>query len=523
MCKCPLIQRTIVSSPIITIKNTICLGHKKSCNCCCCSNSQPACFKYVQPEVPKSFKPIRSYRKNNVSMDTNTTYKLSYWEGSRFLTKIKSIKKDDSLTVGDGEINDDTIYKLSFFGNWNVIKEIPKIKRKARQWLGRGPMQDVTTNNDAYTWKYISRSKPSKRSNNIYCSRAPLTDDTTYKLSYIDSIGHMPVPQSFKPQNVYSKNDVPMEECTTYKLSYWPYEIPSKEIIPWNQKIEYQVPSTSIEDYTTYNLSYWPNNEPVRKPINHVLKQTENILNVSDNFDDNTTYNLSYFSCGENTQRRPIKPVVQPMAFFSCPLSDDTINRLSYLGNWNVKSEKPYIPSSCKNRWFGRGPIQSVTTQQQDFTWKFQEVESAVSKPKDNFGFSSSPLESSTTHKLSYFPNDFKDLIKNKSFKPPMSRVYQPPDVPFNGETTMQLSYQPVEAVIPQGKPWATGSGYHPPFIPMEDNTIYNQSYIPPGTLEPVSCDKSHPPLSNMCQATCTPSSHSLSSMSKLCCTHCPS
>lgn len=150
-----------------------------------------------------------------------------------------------------------------------------------------------------------------------------------------------------------------------------------------------------------------------------------------------------------------------------------------------------------------------------------------------------------TTHKLSYYPNDFQGLIKSKSFKPPTDNRYRPPDVPFEEGTTMRLSYQPVDC-LPREKPWAQRIEYHPPLTLMEDNTIYNQrcffttitiirfiiiiqsysycnkvincsiilfylfffcwknnvlkmnwtfSYIPPGTLEALPCDQPCPQL----------------------------
>lgn len=75
-----------------------------------------------------------------------------------------------------------------------------------------------------------------------------------------------------------------------------------------------------------------------------------------------------------------------------------------------------------------------------------------------------------TTHRLSYIPNDDKCLLPIKSFAPVYK--YQPSDVSMESETTMRLSYQPVEPADPVEKSW-TGT-YRPPVNPMEDDTTYN-------------------------------------------------
>jgi len=77
-----------------------------------------------------------------------------------------------------------------------------------------------------------------------------------------------------------------------------------------------------------------------------------------------------------------------------------------------------------------------------------------------------------TTHKLSYIPNDHECLLPIKSYAP--IHKYQPSDVPMESETTMRLSYQPVEPAIQIEKPWAATAPYYSPVNPMEDNTTYN-------------------------------------------------
>lgn len=60
----------------------------------------------------------------------------------------------------------------------------------------------------------------------------------------------------------------------------------------------------------------------------------------------------------------------------------------------------------------------------------------------------------------------------NKSFKP--VETYYRSDVPFSAETTMRLSYQPVEPADQVEMPWAGKIPYHKPTTPLEENTTYN-------------------------------------------------
>ena len=48
----------------------------------------------------------------------------------------------------------------------------------------------------------------------------------------------------------------------------------------------------------------------------------------------------------------------------------------------------------------------------------------------------------------------------------------------MEGETTMRLSYQPVELAIQPDKPWTSTVPYHPPVTAMEDNTTYNMRFV---------------------------------------------
>ncbi|KAK2588149.1 hypothetical protein KPH14_004199 [Odynerus spinipes] len=458
---------------IIEAKNKIRLDHDECCNCCCCCMPQPTALKYIQPEKPKSFRPIRYYWKSDVPMEDGTTYRYSYWDGPRPL--IEPIRPKDWLTVGDGPITDDTTHKLSYLGNWCLKKEQP-ITPCDRQWLGRGPMQDETTQKHDFPWKSIQPPDAIRARDSLYLPCASLSDDTTYRLSYFPSACQLPIP-SYKPRRAYSKPEIPMEGCTTYRLSYWPTEPPTKEDQPWRKKGEYHPPVNAMENCTTYKLSYWPHCEKRREP--YIVQDAENILNADCCFNDNTIYQLSYFNCG-GEKSDPIKPP-ENITVSPCPLAHDTVHKLSYLGNWCVKPEKPITP--CDRQLLGRGPMQEETTQKHDYTWRYCIPPPGI-RPEDNLMCAPLPLECCTTQKLSYMPNNYMSLLPSTSYAP--QRRYQRPHLPMESETTMRLSYQPVEPADRMPKPWSKMPPYNPPTTPIDDNTTYNLSYIPPGTLVPL-------------------------------------
>lgn len=96
---------------------------------------------------------------------------------------------------------------------------------------------------------------------------------------------------------------------------------------PYAPTREYYRPMTPMDGCTTYRLSYWPHCEKPSEPFSP--HETENLLNSGCCFDDNTTYGLSYFGCGGD---KP-DPIRQPgnIIFSPCPLSHDTVNRVSKL------------------------------------------------------------------------------------------------------------------------------------------------------------------------------------------------
>ncbi|OXU26898.1 hypothetical protein TSAR_015818 [Trichomalopsis sarcophagae] len=422
------------------------------------------------------------YYKSDLPLDDKTTYKMSFWPGPRTVTK--AIVPQGSLTVCEGPFTNETTHKMSYLGNW-CVKPQEKILPCVRNFFGRGPIQDKTVQKCDFTWKCGSKAKPIKYKGNLCLPRGSLEDNTTYKLSYYESACREPV-KSYAPIRRYEKSQAPVDDSTTYRLSFFQNEPLVQEKQPWKQKPQYHQPTTPVDECTTYKLSYWPQDCPERvQPIKQ--KSNENILNKACCFDDNTTYGLSYYGGADGDRPRPVVPP-ENQIFDDCPISHDTVNRMSYVGNWCPKPEKPILP--CARQLLGRGPIQECTTQKCDFTWKCVTPEAGF-RPEANLELSRAPFECCTTNRLSYMPNCSECLLPNKSYAP--IRKHEPSDVPMDLDTTMQLSYQPVGEATRVEKPWAEKPAYHKPTTNLDDNTTYNLSYIPPGTLEPCCPEQCSP------------------------------
>lgn len=54
---------------------------------------------------------------------------------------------------------------------------------------------------------------------------------------------------------------------------------------------------------------------------------------------------------------------------------------MSYFGNWCVKTDPPITP--CDKQLLGRGPMEDVTTQKHDYSWKYTDRVQPI-KTEDN-------------------------------------------------------------------------------------------------------------------------------------------
>ena len=82
-------------------------------------------FKYVQPPIPCSFKPVRVYEEPNIRMADHTVYKMSFVP--RKVEKSKPIYQFNNLCLSDSKMAGDTINKLSYPG-WYQIQIRPPFR-----------------------------------------------------------------------------------------------------------------------------------------------------------------------------------------------------------------------------------------------------------------------------------------------------------------------------------------------------------------------------------------------------------
>lgn len=99
------------------------------------------------------------------------------------------------------------------------------------------------------------------------------------------------------------------------------------------------------------------------------------------------------------------------------------------------------------------------------------------------------PFEDETVHRTSYMPisPEIAKVCKLDSMKPNRNLDLNR-HLKMDTDTVHNLSYQPVKTrarVIP---PWALKSKFSRPIIPMDLNTIYENSYQLPGKF--VECDE---------------------------------
>lgn len=110
-------------------------------------------------------------------------------------------------------------------------------------------------------------------------------------------------------------------------------------------------------------------------------------------------------------------------------------------------------------------------------------------KPNLKYVRPTTPFEDETVHRASYIPIDPETLktCKSNSMKPKRG-IDINQNLRMDTDTVHQLSYQPIKPKPRQIPPWARKAKYERPLVPMDCNTIYENSYRLPGTF--VECDE---------------------------------
>lgn len=161
---------------------------------CCPPNVCATPMRYIQPEIPQSFKPAAIYRRSDVPMDSDTVYKTSFFNMHPCLAgqcRMAPIVPQCNLRVDCGiKMDGDTVTALSYPGHCGVPRQKP-IYPCSQALLGSGPMQDLTTNKHDYVAKPIQRRPLIRPKSMMVSTQCPLERETIQRLSF-------PAPRNFQ-------------------------------------------------------------------------------------------------------------------------------------------------------------------------------------------------------------------------------------------------------------------------------------------------------------------------------------
>lgn len=148
-------------------------------------------LSFIPNAKPQKPKPLRTEDNKTIvtaanEFDDHTVYKESFY-GTTECTKRSPILPTPILKNSDAKMNGDTVTHLSFPGHRNVPKASP-IWPHARFLLGSGPFNDLTIQKRDFVGKPHSRRSPIIPDSNIKKIDAPIENQTTMQLSYMEPI-----------------------------------------------------------------------------------------------------------------------------------------------------------------------------------------------------------------------------------------------------------------------------------------------------------------------------------------------
>lgn len=391
---------------------------KTACACKCpCGKG-----KYRQPPRPRSFAPCLVYKQPECPIETCTIYRKSYLPTCT--EKAVPFIPSNTLELPHARFANETINKMSYPG-WCNIKPPTPFAPCNQLSPGQGPIAEITTNRHDYVPKPFTKSEPIVPSHNIFTTNQPISDMTINRLSYqpvciqraepivpknalgrpegqiscitVQKISYQPVPIPCKDDMPWAKKKcyeppcLPFAKDTIYKKSYQPSCAPrTQPFIPPNKGSPLTC-GNAFESATIYRNSYKPN---CCVEIPQPFVPPNNINLCKERMSCDTINKMSYRpNCGfrppspllpcehkligegpmaEITTTRhdyvpkpirmvaPIKPGTT-MTMSNEPISNMTINRLSYLPNCNFEMAKPIIPTNTLDRPCGK--IENCTIQ----------------------------------------------------------------------------------------------------------------------------------------------------------------
>lgn len=434
-------------------------------NCCVCKGK-----RYTQPPRPKSFAPVSTYQKPKQPIECATIYRKSYIPSQA--PRPDPIRPSDNICGNKSSFAKDTIHRMSYPG-WGGVRPSEAIVPCAHLGSNEGPMQEITTHRHDFVPKPLSRPEQFVPSNNIFSSNQQISDKTINRLSYqpvssfekVEPViprGQLERPQgeiscstiqnmSYRPMPLPGKEDlpwarkigyegpkVPMSCDTIYNKSYLPCGVVKTEaIVPVDQANPLACPGR-FDDKTVFKMSYLP--VQADRPEQIVPK---NNLEVSrQKMEGSTIQKLSYLpnygfkpplptaACDHDLSNKgPMqeitttrhdyvpKPIYKTepcnpentIARSTEPLSNKTINRLSYLPVVTFDVVKPTIPTQTLE--LPKGPMECRTIQK--MSYRPIDSQEKVALPwarRDIYQAPTSRMACETVYNMSYdAPGDIYD------------------------------------------------------------------------------------------------------------------
>ncbi|KAI8423750.1 hypothetical protein MSG28_012774 [Choristoneura fumiferana] len=270
------------------------------------------------------------------------------------------------------------------------------------------------------------------------------------------------IPESYAPRRCYMKPSAPVENCTTYKMSYLPVDDCKNLRGQARKPVPNLVPSCEpMEGCTVQKLSFLPNPVCVTqsiRPCHHDMWGQGPMQNI-------TTQRHDYVP-KPSVLRESFKPpskfhsVEQP--FERCPTNGVT---------------------NTHNIHYAEYPTH------RDYSIRKKQTVLYIKKPGKCE--SDSRTEDRTVNKLSYLPPERQAPVK--SYAP--DRCYEKPAAKMDSSTTHKMSFMPNQVSMDGGVcfpsddphtqlmpkepvPWACKGQYQKPCQKLDTNTTYTMSYL---------------------------------------------
>ncbi|KAL0269406.1 UNVERIFIED_CONTAM: hypothetical protein PYX00_007152 [Menopon gallinae] len=213
-------------------------------------------YQPVEGEKVQSYKPTNVYRKSDYKFEQDTINRLSYQPWDPVPKEEYPWKKLPTYQQPIYTMEQNTIYRASYLPNENAERPAsfkpdttytPSGKKFAQETIYRESYQNAF---DSYC--PVQRVI---RGGNIMPSTQPLSQDTTFRLSYTGVAGERAI--SYKPAQKAMMGAGPMQSITTQRHDYTPKPlIPTANYKPAQTLISSEY---KMEDLTTFRASYLPN------------------------------------------------------------------------------------------------------------------------------------------------------------------------------------------------------------------------------------------------------------------------